>query len=54
LKESLAQEDICGSSGYLPCGHKRFQEMGNSRAQAVIKAQSRKHENSKGEGKKDK
>ena len=54
LKESLAQEDICGSSGYLPCGHKRFQEMGNIRAQAAIKAQSRKHENSKGEGKKDK
>jgi polyphosphate:AMP phosphotransferase len=54
LKESLAQEDICGSSGYLPCGHKRFQETGNTRAQATIEAQSRKHGNNKGEGKKDK
>jgi polyphosphate kinase 2 (PPK2 family) len=54
LKESLAQEDICGSSGYLPCGHKRFQDIGNSLAQATIESRSRKHENHKGEGRKDK
>jgi polyphosphate:AMP phosphotransferase len=54
LKADLAKEDVCGSSGYLPCGHKRFEEMGDNRAKDTPEIPNGKKEkgNNKGEGKK--